>query len=198
MKRFPSIKKNSDFQTIYKSAKSHANRQLVMYVKKTDTDTHRIGISVSKKVGNSVVRHHVTRLIRESFRLHKNTLIPGLDIVVVARPAAKESDYKTIERAYLHLCGLHNILKESKWDYDKKIIHPSYPRLSDIPVAVKDKDSLHLHTYVFPIRHWGTAKVWCGERTMVVHQEDTTVSSMGRRRLWPSSVTYEEVTDWIT
>lgn len=114
MKRFPSIKKNSDFQTVYKTGRSRANRQLVMYVKRTNTDTQRIGISVSKKVGNSVVRHHVTRLIRESFRLHKNTLEPGLDIVVVARPAAKESDYKTIERAYLHLCGLHNILRESK------------------------------------------------------------------------------------
>ena len=114
MKRFPSIKKNSDFQTVYRTARSYANKQLVMYVKRTDSLNNRIGISVSKKVGNSIVRHHVTRLIRESFRLHESTLEKGLDIVVVARPAAKESDYKTIERAYLHLCGLHNILKESK------------------------------------------------------------------------------------
>ena len=114
MKRFPSIKKNSDFQAVYRTARSYANKQLVMYVKRTDSLNNRIGISVSKKVGNSIVRHHVTRLIRESFRLHESTLEKGLDIVVVARPAAKESDYKTIERAYLHMCGLHNILKESK------------------------------------------------------------------------------------
>ena len=109
MKRFPSIKKNSDFQTIYRTAKSYANRQLVMYVTQS-----RIGISVSKKVGNSVVRHHLARLVRESFRLNRDTLEEGLDIIVVARAAAKDSDYKTIERAFMHLCGLHNIKKESK------------------------------------------------------------------------------------
>ena len=111
MKRFPSIKKNSDFQTIYRTAKSYANRQLVMYVRKTDGGQSRIGISVSKKVGNSVVRHHLARLVRESFRLNRDTLEEGLDIIVVARAAAKDSDYKTIERAFMHLCGLHNIKK---------------------------------------------------------------------------------------
>ena len=114
MKRFPSIKKNSDFQTVYRTGKSYANRQLVMYVKRTANEDRRIGISVSKKVGNSVVRHHLTRLIRESFRLNQDMLETGLDIVVVARAAAKESEYRTIESAFLHLCGLHNILRESK------------------------------------------------------------------------------------
>ncbi len=114
MKRFPSIKKNSDFQFIYKNGTSYANRLLVMYVYQGDREDTRIGISVSKKVGNSVVRHHVTRLIRESFRLNREHLDPGLDIIVVARAAAKDSDYKKIESAYRHLCGLHNIMKELK------------------------------------------------------------------------------------
>ncbi len=114
MKRFPSIKKNQDFQKVYQTGKSHANRQLVMYIRQTGKAETRIGISVSKKVGNSVVRHHLTRLLRESFRLNKDALKTGLDIVVVVRAAAKESEYKTIERAFLHLCGLHNILRESK------------------------------------------------------------------------------------
>jgi ribonuclease P protein component len=115
MKHFNSIKKNKDFQVVYQNGKSYANRLLVMYVKKTDMPRSRIGISVSKKVGNSVVRHHITRLIRESFRLHEDVVEAGLDIVVVARVSAKEESYNTIESAYLHLCGLHNILKkESK------------------------------------------------------------------------------------
>ncbi len=115
MKHFNSIKKNKDFQAVYQNGKSYANRLLVMYVKKSDMPRSRIGISVSKKVGNSVVRHHLTRLIRESFRLHEDVVEAGLDIVVVARASAKEENYKTIESAYLHLCGLHNILKkESK------------------------------------------------------------------------------------
>ena len=114
MKRFPSIKKNSDFQIVYKNGTSYANRLLVMYVYPTDGKETRIGISVSKKVGNSVVRHHVTRLIRECFRLNREHMNSGLDIIVVARAAAKDSDYKKMESAYRHLCGLHNIMKESK------------------------------------------------------------------------------------
>ena len=110
MKRFNSIKKNSEFQKVYKTGKSYANKLLVMYVKRVDDGKEpRIGISVSKKVGNSVARHHVTRLVRESYRLNKDRVRLGLDIVVVARPAAKEADFKKIESAYLHLCGLHNV-----------------------------------------------------------------------------------------
>ena len=114
MKRFPSIKKNSDFQIVYKNGTSYANRLLVMYVYPTDGKETRIGISVSKKVGNSVVRHRTTRLISESFRINREHMDSGLDIIVVARAAAKDSDYKKIESAYRHLCGLHNIMKESK------------------------------------------------------------------------------------
>ncbi len=114
MKRFPSIKKNSDFQRIYRSGKSYANRLLVMYVERTGEPETQIGISVSKKVGNSVVRHHICRLIREIFRFNKHRIQTGLNIVIVARQAAKSSDYHQLEGAYLHLCGLHNIKKESK------------------------------------------------------------------------------------
>lgn len=114
MRRFPSIKKNSDFQIVYKNGKSYANKLLIMYVYKTGNEDTRIGISVSKKVGNSVVRHRITRLIREIFRLHREQTDSGLDIIVVARVAARESDYKKMESAYRHLCGLHNIMKESK------------------------------------------------------------------------------------
>ena len=72
MKYSESLKKNRDFQNVYKKGKSYANRYLVMYVLENDTDRNRLGISVSKKVGNSVIRHHVTRLIRESYRLQED------------------------------------------------------------------------------------------------------------------------------
>ena len=85
MKRFNSIKKNGDFQKVYRTGRSFADKLLVMYALDTGRADSRIGISVSKKVGNSVVRHRITRLIRESFRLNKNIVRDGLDIVVVAR-----------------------------------------------------------------------------------------------------------------
>ena len=67
-----SLKKNKDFQLTYKKGKSYANRYLVMYVRKNGTSSNRLGLSVSKKVGNSVVRHRVTRLLRESYRLQED------------------------------------------------------------------------------------------------------------------------------
>ena len=82
MKYSESLKKNRDFQNVYKKGKSYANRYLVMYVLKNDTERNRLGISVSKKVGNSVIRHHVTRLIRESYRLQEDMFNSGLDILL--------------------------------------------------------------------------------------------------------------------
>ena len=111
MKFSESLKKNNDFQNVYRNGKSYANRFLVMYVLKNDTEKNRIGISVSKKVGNSVIRHHITRLVRESYRLHEDMLNSGLDIVVIARTTARKASYHEVESALLHLGGLHNITK---------------------------------------------------------------------------------------
>jgi ribonuclease P protein component len=83
-----------------------------MYVLENNTQENRLGISVSKKVGNSVVRHRITRLIRESYRLQESNFQNGLDIVVVARTNAKERTYKEIESALLHLGKLHNIIDD--------------------------------------------------------------------------------------
>ena len=110
MKFSESLKKNSDFQKVYRQGKSYANRYLVMYVLKNETDRNRLGISVSKKVGNSVIRHHLTRLIRESYRLHEDMFNNGLDIVVIARSTARDISYHETESALLHLGGLHKVI----------------------------------------------------------------------------------------
>lgn len=110
MKYSESLKKNRDFQNVYKKGKSYANRYLVMYVLKNDTERNRLGISVSKKVGNSVIRHHVTRLIRESYRLQEDMFNSGLDIVVIARATARNTSYHEIESALMHLGRLHKIV----------------------------------------------------------------------------------------
>ncbi len=107
-----SIKKNEDFQKVYHSGKSYANKYLVMYAKKNESETGRLGISVSKKVGNSVVRHRIARLIRESYRLNVSKFHSGWDIVVVARQGAKGRNYFEINSAMLHLAKLHRILCE--------------------------------------------------------------------------------------
>ena len=106
-----SLKKNHQFQFVYRNGKSYANKYLVMYMKENGLEKNRIGISVSKKVGNSVVRHRVTRLLRESYRLHEDIFNSGLDIVIVARPSAAAVGYQEAESALLHLGKLHRILR---------------------------------------------------------------------------------------
>jgi ribonuclease P protein component len=111
MKFSESLKKNADFRFIYQNGTSMANRYLVMYLRRTDTGHNRLGISVSKKVGNSVVRHRITRLIRESYRLHEEQFDRGLDLVVIARPGAKERNFFEIESALLHLAEKSGCMK---------------------------------------------------------------------------------------
>ena len=111
-----SLKKNKDFQIVYRTGRSYANRFLVMYIRKNDLNRNRLGISVSKKVGNSVVRHHLTRLIRESYRLQEEHFLCGYDIVVVVRVNAKNSSFADMKSALIHLGKLHKIYISEKED----------------------------------------------------------------------------------
>ncbi len=106
-----SLKKNQDFRNVYENGKSYADKYLVMYVLENNKNINRLGISASKKVGNSVVRHRFARLVRESYRLHENIFNSGLDIVVVARKSAASVGFSEIESALLHLSKLHRIIK---------------------------------------------------------------------------------------
>lgn len=110
MKRFHSVKKNTDFQKAYQAAKSFATKELVMYVRENDLAYNRLGVSCSKKVGNSVVRHTMTRKFREIFRLNDKQLNQGLDIILVVRKGADAVTYNKLESAYLYLCGRHHIV----------------------------------------------------------------------------------------
>lgn len=108
------LKNSREFGYVYRNGKSYANKYLVMYQIKNELSNNRIGISVSKKVGNSVVRHRVTRLIRESYRLNESMFNSSLDIVIVARPGSKERSYSEIESALMHLAKLQRILLDNK------------------------------------------------------------------------------------
>ena len=105
------LKKNDDFRAVYYHKRSRADKYLVMYIRKNGFDINRIGISVSKKVGNSVVRHRFKRLVRESYRLQEAVFNSGLDIVVVARPAAAGFSFEEAKASLLHLGKLHGIIK---------------------------------------------------------------------------------------
>lgn len=114
MKQFETLKNNRDFTAVYQKGKSLANRYLVMYVRKNNREKNRYGISVSKKVGNSVIRHRVTRLIRESVRLHDEKIEQGYDIILIARTSVKGKGFADVESAFLHLVKLHHLFVKGK------------------------------------------------------------------------------------
>lgn len=107
MKNFPSLKSNKDFQNVYKNGKSFANKHFVMYVLKNDIKINRIGISVSKKVGNSVLRHTLTRRTREIFRLVGKK--ESYDFILVIRKEAKEVNFEKLKASFIHLLNLHSL-----------------------------------------------------------------------------------------
>ena len=108
MEHFVSLKKNSDFGRVYRQGRSCANRMLALYVLSGGRDhIGRIGISVSKKVGNSVVRHRIKRLIRENIRLNLDMYDSCSDYVIIARKEADGASFQEIGKALEKLVLKH-------------------------------------------------------------------------------------------
>ena len=106
-----SMKKTQDFRNVYENGKSYADRFIVLYVWENGGSKNKVGISCSKKIGNSVVRHRFSRLVRESYRLQENVFNSGLDIVVVARACARDASFFDIQESLLSLAGKARIIK---------------------------------------------------------------------------------------
>ncbi len=109
MKFSSSLKLNHIFRRLYGTS-GHANGFLVLYARKNRTNTNRVGITVSKKLGKAHVRNHVRRRLREVYRLNEEKFQPGWDIVVVARMKAVDCTFDTLTTAYLALAGKAGIL----------------------------------------------------------------------------------------
>jgi len=97
------IRKNNEFRNVYRRGKSLSNQLLVLYVYKNGKNINRRGISVSKKVGNSVTTSRIKRLINEAYRLNEMGLKIGYDFVFVARASSKGKSYKEIETSIVNL-----------------------------------------------------------------------------------------------
>lgn len=108
------LRKNQEFRRVYSRGKSIVNRYLVMYYAKNNLPYNRVGFSVSKKVGKSVVRNRVRRLMKEAFRLRSIPLKSGYDIVFVSRVRMNKADFKTVEKSMFHL------LKKIRRDKNEK------------------------------------------------------------------------------
>jgi ribonuclease P protein component len=85
------LTRSADFERVYRQGRSHGNRYLVVYAfPRTGDGEARLGVSVSRKVGGAVDRNRVKRLLREAFAEVRGQLPADNDVVVVARPQARE------------------------------------------------------------------------------------------------------------
>lgn len=106
------LKDNRDFQKAFKKGKSFANQYLVLYHSPNGLDHYRVGFSVSKKVGNAVVRNQVKRYLREAFRLEMTDTSIGRDFIVIARPNAAKLDFDGTRKNLVHLLVKTGYLKK--------------------------------------------------------------------------------------
>lgn len=112
MKKHYRIKKNDDFQKIFKKGESFANRQFIIYKLHNENLGHfRIGLSVSKKIGNAVTRNRIKRYIRQAFLEMENEINPHYDYIIIARKPAAEMNFSEVKSSLMHVSKIAKILK---------------------------------------------------------------------------------------
>jgi len=108
------LRNRADFSRVYRHGRSFANHQFVVYwFRKKEVEQFRVGISVSKKVGNAVVRNRMRRMVKEIVRHHDAELIEHIDLVFIVRKGAITMPYKDMERSVLHVLRKASLLKTS-------------------------------------------------------------------------------------
>lgn len=105
MQRCHRLKKGADFKRVRALKQSWAHPLLVLYAAPNDLDVTRVGISVSKRIGNAVVRNRTKRRIREAVRPLLPNLHPGWDLVFIARSAVSGADFQQLCQAVETLLG---------------------------------------------------------------------------------------------
>ena len=100
MKREQRLRTSAEFRRARELApRGWPHPLLVLYVAPNDLDQARVGITVSGRVGKAVVRNKVRRRLRELLRARINRLIPGLDVLVVARPDSATASWLELNEA---------------------------------------------------------------------------------------------------
>lgn len=111
MKKEFRIKKNKEFQEVFKKGQSFANRQFVVYkLSKQNQDHFRIGLSISKKIGNAVTRNRIKRYIRQAFLELEYQLNPAMDYVIIARKPVSDMSYEEVWNSLNHVFKIAKII----------------------------------------------------------------------------------------
>ena len=112
MKKSFRVKREKDFKAIFKDGTSFANRKFVVYQLENQQNHFRVGLSVSKKLGNAVTRNRIKRRIRHILQSVKGSLVEHVDFVVIARKGVETLEYAEMEKNLLHVLKLSKIYQE--------------------------------------------------------------------------------------
>ena len=114
MKKNYRIKKSEDIEIVLKNKRSVGNKNYIIYIMKNSEAKHfRLAMSVSKKLGNAVVRNHQKRLIKQVFSKYKDEIL-SYDIFVIARNNSINLTYDEVENNIVYLLKKSNVLSEEK------------------------------------------------------------------------------------
>lgn len=91
MEKTVSLKENRIFRQLYAKGKAYYSSLFILYFRENHQEKNRIGITVSKKIGNAVTRNHCKRMIREAYRLSEAEIRTGYDFVFVVRTKMTEA-----------------------------------------------------------------------------------------------------------
>ena len=81
MKKMKTLKKNYEFQNVLKKGNFYIGKQIIIYIKKNSKNENRIGIAISNKICNAVLRNKIKRKIRACYKILENDIIQNYNIV---------------------------------------------------------------------------------------------------------------------
>ena len=112
MKRAWTLKENYEFRRIYQRRSYSSVCSMVIYCRRNRLGRSRLGLTASVKIGNAVVRNRARRRLREVYRLNRDRLQKGWDIILVARGRTATVSWRELNDTFLRLCRKLELLEE--------------------------------------------------------------------------------------
>lgn len=124
MKQTQPLRMNYEFSRVYNKGRFLAGRHVVLHYLRRPGNTNRLGVTASRKIKGSVRRNRIKRLLRESYRLMEDRLMPGYDLILVGRDTADQPDYCVISQEVSNLLqrsGIHRSASKAGQPTDAKL-----------------------------------------------------------------------------
>ena len=97
------LTKRAEYLEVYDYGRKWVGRTFILYVVQGEETERKLGIAVTRKVGNAITRNRIKRYLREIYRHHRPNLGTGFRMVVVARPYAAQADFAECREAVTQL-----------------------------------------------------------------------------------------------